>query len=419
MPLAPRARSLNPFRVLLEHRNFRLFWSGQTLSLVGTWMQAMALGWLALQLSNSAFVVGMVRLIGALPIVAFSFVAGAVADRRDKLRLVFLMQSLMLVEAILLWWFTWSGNVTIALLLVLTAANGVFSAFEIPARQAMIVDLVGREDLHDAIALNSSGFNIARIVGPALGALVIGTLGLAWCFGFNALSYAAVLAGLTLIERPAPQPVRAMTPGPMRAVRRIGSEIGDGLRYIARTPPLNELMLLVVVFSSCAVPYLALMPVMARDVLGLGAGGYGALLTCVGIGGLTGALFLASVGRQVPRGRLLRLASFAFPVLLIAFSMASSALLAYPTLLLIGFMMILNGALANGTMQVKVDDAYRGRLMAVYSFVVVGLGEIVGSGISGLVAERIGAPWTIRGAALLMLAYATWAYTTRPALRRL
>jgi predicted MFS family arabinose efflux permease len=419
MPPAPRARSLNPFRVLIEHRNFRLFWSGQTLSLVGTWMQAMALGWLALQLSNSAFVVGMVRLIGALPIVAFSFVAGAVADRRDKLRLVFLMQSLMLVEAILLWWFTWSGNVTIALLLVLTAANGVFSAFEIPARQAMIVDLVGREDLHDAIALNSSGFNIARIVGPALGALVIGTLGLAWCFGFNALSYAAVLAGLTLIERPAPRPVRAMTPGPMRAVRRIGSEIGDGLRYIARTPPLNELMLLVVVFSSCAVPYLALMPVMARDVLGLGAGGYGALLTCVGIGGLSGALFLASVGRQVPRARLLRLASFAFPVLLIAFSMASSALLAYPTLLLIGFMMILNGALANGTMQVKVDDAYRGRLMAVYSFVVVGLGEIVGSGVSGLVAERIGAPWTIRGAALVMLAYATWAYTTRPALRRL
>ena len=419
MPPAPRARSLNPFRVLIEHRNFRLFWSGQTLSLVGTWMQAMALGWLALQLSNSAFVVGLVRLIGALPIVAFSFVAGAVADRRDKLRLVFLMQALMLVEAILLWWFTWSGNVTITLLLVLTAANGVFSAFEIPARQSMIVDLVGREDLHDAIALNSSGFNIARIVGPALGALVIGTLGLAWCFGFNALSYAAVLAGLTLIERPAPQPVRAMTPGPMRAVRRIGSEIGDGLRYIARTPPLNELMLLVVVFSSCAVPYLALMPVMARDVLGLGAGGYGALLTCVGIGGLAGALFLASIGRQVPRGRLLRLASFAFPVLLIAFSMASSALLAYPTLLLIGFMMILNGALANGTMQVKVDDAYRGRLMAVYSFVVVGLGEIVGSGISGLVAERIGAPWTIRGAALLMLAYATWAYTTRPALRRL
>lgn len=419
MPPAPRARSLNPFRVLIEHRNFRLFWSGQTLSLIGTWMQAMALGWLALQLSDSAFVVGMVRLIGALPIVAFSFVAGAVADRRDKLRLVFLMQSLMLVEAVLLWWFTWSGSVTITLLLVLTAANGVFSAFEIPARQSMIVDLVGREDLHDAIALNSSGFNIARIVGPALGALVIGALGLAWCFGFNALSYAAVLAGLTLIERPAPQPVRRLTPGPMRAVRRIGSEIGDGLRYIARTPPLNELMLLVVVFSSCAVPYLALMPVMARDVLGLGAGGYGALLTCVGIGGLSGALFLASVGRQVPRGRLLRLASFAFPVLLIAFSMATSALLAYPTLLVIGFMMILNGALANGTMQVKVDDAYRGRLMAVYSFVVVGLGEIVGSGISGLVAERIGAPWTIRGAALLMLAYATWAYATRPALRRL
>ena len=410
---------MNPFRVLILHRNFRLFWSGQTLSLVGTWMQSMALGWLVLQLSNSAFLVGLVRLIGALPIVAFSFIAGAVADRRDKLKLVFLMQSLMLGEAILLWWFTTTGHVTVTLLLVLTAANGLFAAFEIPARQSMIVDLVGREDLHEAIALNSSGFNIARIVGPALGALVIGTLGIAWCFGFNALSYAAVLLGLTMIERPPRVPVRALTPGPMRAVRRIGGEIGDGLAYIARTPPLNELMLLVVVFSSCAVPYLALMPVMARDVLGLGAGGYGALLTCVGVGGLTGALFLASVGRQVPRGRLLRLASFSFPVLLLAFSLVPSAALAYPVLLLIGFMMILNGALANGTMQMLVDDAYRGRLMAVYSFVVVGLGEIVGSGVSGLVAERLGAPWTIRGAALVMLAYATWAYSTRPALRRI
>ena len=419
MSSTPRGRSLNPFHVLIEHRNFRIFWSGQTLSLVGTWMQSMALGWLTLQLSNSAFLVGLVRLIGALPIVAFSFVAGAVADRRDRLKLVFLMQSLMLAEAVLLWWFTWSGSVTITVLLVLTAANGLFAAFEIPARQAMIVDLVGREDLHDAIALNSSGFNIARIVGPALGALVIGALGIAWCFGFNALSYAAVLAGLTMIERPPRAPVRTLTPGPMRAVRRIGSEIGDGLRYIARTSPLNELMLLVVVFSSCTVPYLALMPVMARDVLGLEASGYGVLLTCVGVGGLAGALFLASAGRRVPRGRLLRLATFAFPVLLLAFSFVTTAALAYPVLLFVGFMMILNGALANGTMQTHVDDAYRGRLMAVYSFVVVGLGEIVGSGMSGLVAERIGAPWTIRGGAIIMLAYASWAYSTRPALRRL
>jgi predicted MFS family arabinose efflux permease len=415
MPAASR-RSLNPFHVLVTHRAFRLFWLGQTLSLVGTWMQQMGQGWLALELTDSASLVTLVRLMGALPIVAFSFVAGAVADRRDKLRLVFTMQALMLAEAIALWWFTWTDHVTIGVLIALTAANGLFSAFEIPARQSMMIDLVGRDDLHEAIALNSSGFNLARIVGPAIGALVIGALGLAWCFGFNALSYLAVLVSLVLIARMS-APLR-----PGVAARPLGAiwhEIGDGLRYIRRTEPVNALMKLVTVFSICAVPYLALMPVMARDVLGLGARGYGGLLTCVGIGGLAGALFLASAGQRISRPRLLRVASLGFPTLLVAFSFAPNASVAYVILLFVGATMILNGALANGILQTIVDDAFRGRLMAVYSFVVVGMAEVMGSGISGPVADRIGAAWTIRGAALIMLGYTSWAFLRGSALRRL
>ena len=418
MPPA-RHRSLNPFRVLAEHRNFRIFWFGQTLSLMGTWMQQMAQQWLALELTNRAAFVTWARLMGALPVVLFSFLAGAVADRRDKLRLVFVAQALLLCEASTFWWFTWSGHVTIVVVFALALANGLFSAFEIPARQAMMVELVGRDDLHDAIALNSSGFNLARIVGPALGALVIGTLGLAWCFGFNALSYLAVLVGLSMITRPGGAVVERKSATVRHAVREIRQEIGEGLRYIGRTSPINQLMLLVVVFSVGSVPYLALMPVMARDVLGLGPGGYGGLLTAVGVGGLAGALFVASVGQRIPRGRLLRVSSLALPVILIAFSFVERPLLAYPVLLLAGAMMILNSALANGILQSLVDDAYRGRLMAVYSFVVVGLGEVVGSGLSGPIADRVGADWTIRGAAILMGAYVAWAYWRRRELRKL
>ena len=414
-----RSRSLNPFRVLAEHRNFRIFWFGQTLSLMGTWMQQMAQQWLALELTNRAAFVTWARLMGALPVVLFSFLAGAVADRRDKLRLVFVAQALLLCEASTFWWFTWSGHVTIVVVFALALANGLFSAFEIPARQAMMVELVGRDDLHDAIALNSSGFNLARIVGPALGALVIGTLGLAWCFGFNALSYLAVLVGLSMITRPGGAVVERKSATVRHAVREIRQEIGEGLRFIGRTSPINQLMLLVVVFSVGSVPYLALMPVMARDVLGLGPGGYGGLLTAVGVGGLAGALFVASVGQRIPRGRLLRVSSLALPVILIAFSFVERPLLAYPVLLLAGAMMILNSALANGILQSLVDDAYRGRLMAVYSFVVVGLGEVVGSGLSGPIADRVGADWTIRGAAIMMGSYVAWAYWRRKELRKL
>jgi MFS family permease len=207
-PARGRRRAVNPFRTLQVHRNFRLFWTGQTVSLIGTWMQQVGQGWLALELTNSAFMVGLVSAAGSFPVLLLSLYGGVVADRRSKLRIVIICQALLLVEAAALWWFTWSGRIDIHWLLVLTTLGGVISAFEIPARQSMIVELVAREDLVDAIALNSGGFNLARIVGPSIAAIVLARAGVAWCFGINAISYLAVLRSRARIRLPAWTPVQ-------------------------------------------------------------------------------------------------------------------------------------------------------------------------------------------------------------------
>ena len=401
-------RSLNPFRVLATHRNFRIFWVGQTLSLIGTWMQSMAQGWLALELSDSALLVGLVASVGSLPVLLFSLHAGVLVDRVDKLRLLRLCQSLLLAEAVLLWWFTWSGHITIGWLLTLAAANGLFGAFEIPTRQALMVELVGRDDLHDAIALNSSGFNLARIVGPAIGAAVIARLGLAWCFAFNALSYLSVLAGLIMVRLPPWRPV-ARTGSPLEGIR-------VGVRYILHTPTVRVLMAVVTVYSVLGIPYLTLMPVVARDLLGAGAGGYGVLLACVGVGGLSGALFLASLGKHLRRGRLLVGSSLAFSLSLLVFALARDEWLARAVLLVTGFMMIMNSALANGILQALVPDELRGRLLSVYSLVVVGLSQALGAVVTGAVARTVGVDWAIGGAAVVMLLFAVITFRRHPEL---
>ena len=405
----PDPASLNPFRTLLRHRNFRLFWLGQTLSLIGTWMQTMSEGWLALELSNSAFMVGLVAAAQSLPILVLSLPAGHIVDRSDKLRLVRIAQTLLGVEAATLWWVTWSKHVTVGWLLALATANGIISAFEIPARQSLVIELVGREDLPGAIALNSSGFNLARVVGPSIGAIVIAQLGIAWCFGVNALSYGAVLVGLLMIQLPAWMPPEHAI-SPLEGMRA-------GLRFMRDTPSISSLMKLVTVYSVLGVPYLTLMPVVARDQLHLDAAGYGALLACVGIGGVAGALSLAALGDRVGRSRLLSAAAYAFSGLLVAFSMVRQAGAAYPILLGIGFMMIVNNATANSTLQHLVPNELRGRLMAAYSFIVVGLSSVVGSLLGGSVAHAVGVSWAIGGGGAIMFAYALWAFETRPELR--
>jgi MFS family permease len=403
--------SLNPFRTLQRHRNFRLFWFGQTVSLVGTWMQSMAQGWLAFELSNSAFLVGLVASAASFPVLLFSLHAGVVVDRTDKLRLVKIAQAALGLEAVALWWFTWSGHITIGWLLVLATFSGVISAFEIPARQSLVIELVGREDLPGAIALNSSGFNLARVVGPSIAAAVIARFGLAWCFGVNALSYIAVLIGLFRVRLPEWMPPEHLA-SPIEGIR-------EGVRYMRGTPAISALMRMVTIYSVFGVPYLTLMPVVAREQLRLGAAGYGVMFACVGIGGLAGALSLAAIGDRVQRGRLLSISSYAFASLLVIFSMVRWAGLAYPLLLLIGFTMIMNNALANSLLQYLVPNELRGRLMAAYSLVVVGLSQVLGALAAGTVAEVIGVSWAIGGAAAVLLVYAYVAFDRRPELKRL
>jgi MFS family permease len=407
----PPASSINPFRVFLKHRNFRLFLSGQTLSLVGTWMQSMAIGWLALELTNSAFMVGLVATASSIPILAFTMHAGAIVDRSDKLKLVRWAQVAFLCDAILLWWLTYTHRINIEALIALAFISGCISSVEIPARQSMFIDLVGREDLPDAIALNSSGFNLARVVGPGLAAAVIGRLGIAWCFALNALSFVTVLVGLFMIHLPRWEP-RVHTVTPWEGVRQ-------ALHYMRDTPTIRALMSMVTVYSILGVPVIALMPVVARDMFGLGASGYGLLMSCLGVGGLAGALSLAAVGYRISRIKLLIAASTAWPVLLLAFAFTRTPWVAYLLLLAIGCTMILNGAISNGLLQATVPDELRGRIMAAYGLVVVGLATVVGAFVAGSVAHWVGVSGAIGGAAVLMLTYGVWAFVKQPELRTL
>ncbi len=407
------ARSLNPFRVLRTHRNFRLFWIGQTLSLIGSWMQTMALGWLSLELSDSALVVGAVASIGALPIVLFSMHAGAFVDRSDRLRIVKITQTIFLLQAVVLWGVTALGLVTVPMLLALAVVQGLCSAVEIPARQSMIIQLVGRADLQPAIALNSSGFNLARVVGPAIGGFVIHRFGIGWCFALNAVSFVAVLWGLFRIriaDGMATVPLPWL--GLADTVRETTARVGEALRHFAEPGPVRDLLVLVTVGAVLCGPFLTLMPVMARDRLGLGADGYGGLLTSVGIGGLIGALTIAGPASHWRRGRVLTIASLIFPALLIAFACTRSALVANALLIVTGSAMIMFNSLSNGILQLLVAEQYRGRLMAFYSLVFVGLSSALGALLVGAAARTFGVAWAIGASAAVTLGYAIWTART-------
>jgi len=379
------------------------------MSQVGSWMQTMAVGWLSLQLSDSAFVVGVVASVGAIPIVLFSMHAGAFVDHGDKLRLVRVTQSILLAQAAVLWLVTITGVVSIPILLGLAFVQGLCSAVEIPARQSMIIQLVGRDDLQPAIALNSSGFNLARVIGPAIGGLVIARFGIAWCFGLNALSFVAVLWGLLRIKLPVPaiaNSVRLSVTGVHELLERSSAGAAEGLRHLAKPGPVRDLLALVTMGAVLGGPFLTIMPVIARDQLGLGAGGYGTLLATVGVGGLLGALLVAGpISHMANKGRVLMTAGLAFPTLLLGFAYTTTLAMAYVLLFVTGLAMITFNALSNGVLQLLVEEKYRGRLMAFYSLVFVGLSQALGSFAMGALARAVTAPHAIAiSAVLLMLA---------------
>jgi MFS family permease len=368
-------------------------------------MQTVGIGWLALELSNSAFIVGAVSAAGSLPVLFLSLYGGVLADRYSKLKLVQISQVLLLVEASMIWWFAWSGNMTISWLIALAAFGGIVSSVEIPARQALIIELVHRDDIVEAVALNSAGFNLARIIGPSIAAIVIASLGLSWCFAINALSYFAVLVSLFSIKLAkwvaAENPLR-----PIEGMRQ-------GLGYIRHNRKVLGVISLMAVYSIFGFQYLTMMPVIARDVLHTDATGYGCLLTCVGVGAVTGALLLATLGTRSRRGKMLARSATFFAIMTILFSLVGTIPVAAVTLFFLGMGMLINGAVANGILQATVPDELRGRVMSAYVFVYVGFTPI-GSLLAGVVARATRVEWAIGSGGVIMLAFASWVFWRYP-----
>src|SRR5438128_5191288 len=393
----------------LAHRNFRLFFFGQGVSLIGTWMQSVALGWLVLEITNSPFAVGLNQALRSLGVLVFALYAGVVVDRVDKRRLIVWTQLLQMLEALALALLVWTRSIATWQVMALAVGFGVVNAFDIPGRQAFIVELVGKDDLMNAIALNSSMFNAARIAGPAVAGVLIGAAGVGMCFFLNGVSYIAVIASL-LAMRLAP-----FAPRPAAATAWEGFRVG--VRFIRSDARVLALVVLVAVFSVFGFPFLVLMPVVARDVLHTDARGYGILMAGVGIGAMLGALALALRGRGVRKGSTLLNGGAAFAALLVAFGAARSFATALLLLALAGCAMIVTTALANTMLQTLVPDELRGRVMAFYAFVFVGMAPL-GAFQAGLVAEHTDAPTSIAlGGAGCVVAAAIAAWRV-PALRR-
>ena len=393
----------------LAHRNFRLFFLGQGISLVGTWMQNIAQGWLVLELTNSPFYVGLVSALGSLGVLLLTLYGGLIVDQVNKHRLVILTQALSMLPAFALAGLVWSRAVVVWHVAALAAFLGVVNAFDIPARQAFIVDLVGKQDLTNAIALNSSAFNAARVIGPAVAGVLIGALGVGACFILNGVSYLAVIAGLLAMRLPP----HVRTPRTWSA----STGLSEAVAFIRGDRRVSTLVVLMALFSIFGFPYFVMMPVFARDVLHRGAAGYGLLMTAVGIGALIGALAVALLDRRIRKGPTLIAAGGSFGLLLVAFALSRVYLVSVVLLGLTGATMIVNNALTNATIQTLVPDDLRGRVMGFYSFVFVGLAPL-GSLQVGALAERIGPPVAVAlGGAATALAVAVAAWRV-PELRR-
>jgi MFS family permease len=363
-----------------RHRDFRLFLVGQFVSLCGTWIQTVAQGWLVLQLTNSAFAVGLVTALGSLPILLLTLYGGVLADRVNKRRFVLLLQSLMVIEGLLLGILTLLHLVTVHWVIGIAIFSGILSAFEVPTRQSLISHIVPRKDLLNAISLGSSAFNVARVIGPALAGLLISTVGIAACFLVNAASYLAVIASL-LVMKTDTSPAASTVPH--------GEALREGVRYILGNPWPRALVTLVATFAVFGFSFMTMMPVFARDVLHLDAGGYGAMVSSVGLGAAAAALFMAAAGGRVPQPLLVLGSAISLGLVLIAAALAPGFWSAAILFTLAGSVMAFSGITANSMLQTEAPDHLRGRVMGFYSFTVLGMAPF-GSFQAGWVAEHFG-----------------------------
>jgi len=383
--------SSTPFPAF-RHRNFRFFFLGQATSLVGTWMQYVAQGWLVLQLTNSAYYVGLVSALGGLPVLLVSLPAGVFADRSNRRRVVVATQALALVQALVLAGLIWMHRVELWHVAAAAVFLGLVNAVDIPTRQSLIFDLVGKDDLMNAIALNSSAFNAARIIGPAIGGILIGGIGIAACFFLNGVSYVAVIAGLLAMRLPAWSPPPLAGDGLAR--------FREGARFILGDRATRALVLNTALLSIFGFPYLVLMPVFARDVLHVGAAGLGFLMASVGIGAVVAALGVAAFGPRLPKGRLLVWGGPAFGLAIAAFALTPWVPLAVAILVVSGGAMIANNAVTNTLLQTIVPDGLRGRVMGAYTFVFVGMAPL-GAFQAGWLAGRVGVQAAVAASGLV------------------
>ncbi len=383
----------------LRHRNFRLYWSGQLVSLVGTWMQSVAQGWLMHRLTASAFMLGLLSFTQFLPVLPLALWAGVLADRTDKRKLLLVTQTLLLVQAVMIAVAVTTGAVKPWMVLLLALFYGCVNTFDLPARQSFVIELTGREDLSNGIALNSAAFNVARILGPAAAGLMLAAFGERGCFWINAASFAAVLAALSALRLPPrTEPADA---------RPIGTTLKEGVRYAWGTPSIRQLLVLLAVCAGLGFQYNVLLPVYARDILHTGPREYGALLSAFGAGSLVAALRMTQkLDRWALRRHLLvGLVLGGLGLLLFAWWHWLPAMLVGGALA--GFGLILYVSSTNVLIQMTTEDRFRGRVMSLYTLMFVGTAPY-GALLAGTIAQRFGAPTATSLCAAMLLGGALW-----------
>lgn len=384
-----------------HHRNYRLFFSGQLVSLVGTWLQTVAQSWLVYRLTGSAEMLGLVGFAGQGPVFFLASFGGVVADRFDRHRILVATQGVSMVLALVLATLTLGGWVHEWHVFALACLLGTVNAFDIPTRQAFVVQMVGHDDLPNAIALNSSMFNAARLLGPAAAGVLVAAVGEGWCFLINGLSFVAVIAGLLAMDRD------AIAPRPAPKVESVLATLRGGFAFAAGHRRIRALLLMLAVSSLTGVSYVVLMPIFADKILGGGATGQGILMSASGLGALAGALTLASRTGTVGLGRWIGWGALGLGASMLAFAASpyfwSSALL----MVAAGFSMMAQMAATNTLVQAMVPDEFRGRIMALYSMMFMGMAPF-GALAAGLLAGAVGPRPTVAMGGAVALAAAGW-----------
>ena len=379
-----------------EHRDYRLFFTGQFISLVGTWMQQVAQSWLVYRLTGSSLSLGLVGFAGQFPVFALSIFGGVMADRLHRRNVLVATQAAALVQAAMLAWLTLSGQVQVWHVMVLAVLLGIVNAVDMPTRQSFVVDLVGKKDLHNAIALNSSMFNAARILGPSLAGVLLAAVGEGWCFGLNALSYLAVIGCLLRMGVP-------RRPAPERNASVL-EHLREGFSYAWNTREVRTILLLLGVASVIGMAYVVLMPVFAEEILHSGPRGLGLLMAATGCGSLAGALLLAMRREGHGIGRFTYFGILGMGAGLVLFALSSAFWLSALLLVPVGFCMIVGMASANTLLQLTCPDHLRGRVMALFSMMFMGMAPF-GALLAGVLAHGLGARATVvlSGATLLLV----------------